>query len=58
MERSDAHWRGVKDLADLEEQITRAYSDLDFFLGLKFRCQDGEKRKLFLVSLLTATDAL
>jgi S1-C subfamily serine protease len=58
VERSDARWRSVKDMADLEEQIQRAYSDLDFFLGLKFRCKDGEKRMLFLYEMLTATKAL
>ncbi len=58
VERSDARWRSVKDLADLEAQIQRAYSDLDFFLGLRFRCKDGEKRTLFLYQMLTATNAL
>ena len=58
VERSDARWRSVKDLADLEEQIQRAYSDLDFFLGLRFRCKDGEKRTLFLYEMATATNAL
>jgi serine protease DegQ len=58
VERSDARWRSVKDLADLEAQIQRAYSDLDFFLGLRFRCKDGQKRTLFLYQMLTATNAL
>jgi S1-C subfamily serine protease len=56
-ERYDARWRGVKDLPELEQQVARAYSDLDFFAGLKFRCKDGEKREVFIFSLLTATDA-
>ncbi|MCI0655879.1 MAG: trypsin-like peptidase domain-containing protein [Acidobacteria bacterium] len=58
VEKSDARWRGVKNLEDLEEQIPRAYGDLDFALGLKFRCQDGEKREILLYYPLTATNAL
>ena len=58
VDRADARWRSVKDLSDLEEQIQRAYSDLDFVLGLKFRCKDGEKRKLLIYAPLTATNAL
>ena len=58
VERSDARWHGVKDLQDLEVQVPRAYGDLDFALGLKFRCKDGEKREIFLYYPLTATNAL
>jgi len=58
VEKSDARWHGVKNLADLDEQVQRAYGDLDFALGLRVRCQDGEKREFILYQPLTATNAL
>jgi len=57
-EKDDARWRSVKDLDDLAARLQNAYSDFDFFVGLRFLCQDGEKRYLSLYEILVATDAL
>ncbi len=57
-QRNTARWRTVNDLKDLETFVGFAYSELDFYLGLRFRCRDGSKRDLFLFQPLTATNAI
>jgi S1-C subfamily serine protease len=56
--KDNARWRRVRTVAELETRMETAYSDLDFFLGLRFRSHDGEKRELFLWEILTPTAAL
>jgi serine protease Do len=55
--RDDARWRSVHDLEAFEKLMPLAYSDLDFFLGLRLKASDGSKQDLFLSSLLIATTA-
>ena len=57
-ERRTARWRAVRNLADLERWVANGYSDLDFFIGLRFRCRDGETRRLYLREFLSPTGAL
>ncbi len=54
-QRDDVRWRSVHDLEALEKLMPLAYSDLDFFLGLRLKSSDGGKQDLFLSSLLVAT---
>jgi len=56
-QRDDARWRSVHDLEALEKLMPLAYSDLDFFLGMRLKASDGTKQDLFLSSLLVATPA-
>jgi S1-C subfamily serine protease len=56
--KDNARWRRVRTVAELETRLETAYSDFDFFLGLRFRSHDGEKRELFLSEILTPTAAL
>jgi hypothetical protein len=57
-ERQTAWWRSARDLEDLQRLVANGYSDLDFFLGLRFRGKDGTKRDMYLWEILTASDAL
>jgi len=57
-DKFDARWRGVRSIPELEENVGRAYSDMDFAMGVKFRCADGEKRDFVLYAPVTAIDAL
>src|SRR6266571_311687 len=56
--KDNSRWRSVHTVADLETRLETAYSDLDFYLGLRFRSKDGAKRELFLWEILTPTGAL
>jgi hypothetical protein len=47
----------VHTLADLEERLATAYSDLDFALGARFRSKDGIKREIYVWEILTPTAA-
>ena len=56
--KDNSRWRSVHTVADLESRLETAYSDLDFYLGLRFKSKDGTKRELFLWEILTPTAAL
>lgn len=56
--RRNARWRAVHDLKQLDELVRLGYSELDFFLGLRFKCGDGEKREVYLFEFLGTTDAI
>lgn len=56
--KDNSRWRSVRTVADLEARLETAYSDLDFYLGLRFRSRDGTKRELWLWEILTPTAAL
>jgi serine protease DegS len=61
LERADrgiARWRSVRSIQELEERLAAAYSDSDFFVGLRFRGKDGSKRELFLWDILVSSSAL
>ncbi len=61
LERADkgnARWRTVRNVEKLEEYLDYAYSDLDFFVGLRFKPADGPKRRIYLHELLISTNAL
>ncbi len=61
LERTDkrtARWRTVRNVEKLEEYLDYAYSDLDFFVGLRFKPADGPKRSIYLLELLISTNAL
>lgn len=61
LERADkrtARWRTVHDVEKLEEYLDYAYSDLDFFVGLRFKPEDGPRRSIFLLEMLISTNAL
>lgn len=57
-ERDTARWRQVKDIEGLERLLQSAYSEFDFFIGVRLRARAGEKRELYLGGILSATDAL
>ena len=57
-QKYNARWRSVKDLEDLERLVAYAYSDLDFYVGLRFKTDEGEKQEVFLFEMLIATKAL
>ncbi|HET8947298.1 MAG TPA: trypsin-like peptidase domain-containing protein [Candidatus Polarisedimenticolia bacterium] len=54
----NSRWRSVRDVAELEERLATAYSDLDFAVGLRFRGKDGGKREMYVWEILTPTPAL
>ena len=54
----NSRWRSVKTVADLEERLTTAYSDLDFAVGLRFKGKDGSKREMYVWEILSPTPAL
>jgi membrane-associated protease RseP (regulator of RpoE activity) len=54
----NSRWRSVRTVADLDERLATAYSDLDFAVGLRFRAKDGGKREMYLWEILTPTPAL
>ena len=56
--KDNSRWRSVRTAADLQERLETAYSDLDFYLGLRFRSRDGTKREIYLWEILTPTGAL
>jgi S1-C subfamily serine protease len=56
--KDNSRWRSVRTVADLEERLATAYSDLDFCLGLRFRSKGGDKREVLLWEILTPTAAL
>jgi S1-C subfamily serine protease len=56
--KDNARWRSVRSVADLEERLQTAYSDLDFALGLRFRSRAGTRRELYVWEILTPTGAL
>ena len=56
--KDNARWRSVRSVGDLESYLANAYSDFDFFVGVRFRCKDDTKRELFLWEFLTPTGAL
>jgi S1-C subfamily serine protease len=56
--KDNSRWRSVRTTADLQERLETAYSDLDFYLGLRFRSKDGAKHEIFLWEILTPTGAL
>lgn len=55
--KDNARWRSVHSLADLEERLATAYSDLDFALGARFRSKDGTRREIYVWEILTPTSA-
>ena len=57
-DKDNARWRNVKNFEDLEQLVALGYSDFDFYLGLRFRGQDGEKRYLYLYELLSPVSAI
>ncbi|MGH9749407.1 MAG: trypsin-like peptidase domain-containing protein [Candidatus Polarisedimenticolia bacterium] len=57
-ERDTARWRTVHGLKELEDLMASAYSEFDFFVGLRFKSKDGQRRELFLWDVLSPTDAL
>jgi S1-C subfamily serine protease len=57
-EKGSARWRTVRDVEKLEKYLDYAYSDLDFFVGLRFKPADGPKRRIYLHELLISTNAL
>jgi serine protease DegQ len=56
--RDNARWRSVRTAAEIEERVATAYSDFDFYIGLRFRSRDGSKRDIDTWSVLTPTGAL
>jgi S1-C subfamily serine protease len=61
LERADkgnARWRSVRRVEKLEEYLGYAYSDLDFFVGLRFKSADGPRRWIYLHELLITSSAL
>ncbi len=56
--KDNSRWRSVHSVADLEERLATAYSDLDFCLGLRFKSKDGTKREMLLWEILTPTPAI
>jgi len=57
-DRGKARWRSVRNVEKLEEYLDFAYSDLDFFVGLRLKQKDGDKRRIYLHELLISTNAL
>lgn len=55
--KDNARWRSVHTIADLDERLAMAYSDLDFALGARFRSKDGTKREIYVWEILTPTAA-
>lgn len=58
VDKGNARWRSVRKVEKLEEYLGYAYSDLDFFVGLRFKSADGSKRWIYLHELLITTSAL
>jgi len=58
VERANARWRSVDDVKDLERFLATAYSDYDFYVGLRFRSRNGVRHELFLWNLLGPSSAL
>ena len=56
--RDNSRWRSVRTLADLDERVSTAYSDIDFCLGLRFKSQNGERREVIVCDFLSPTGAL
>ena len=56
--RDNSRWRSVRTTADVEERVATAYSDLDFYIGLRFKAKDGTKREMEIWWILTPTGAL
>jgi len=56
--KDNSRWRSVHTVSDLETRLETAYSDLDFYLGLRFKSKDGTKRELYLWEILSPTAAL
>ncbi len=56
--KDNSRWRSVRTAADLAERLDTAYSDLDFFVGLRFRGKDGARRELYLWDILASSGAL
>jgi len=57
-DRNNATWRPARDTTELEKNLSYAWSDFDFFVVLKLRGRDGERRALPLLELLTSGNAL
>jgi S1-C subfamily serine protease len=57
-ERDTARWRSVRSVQEFEERLESAYSDFDFFVGLRFKAKDGQRRELYLWDVLSPTSAL
>jgi serine protease Do len=57
-DRNNATWRPARDAAELEKNLSYAWSDFDFFVVLKLRGRDGDRRTLPLLELLTPGNAL
>ena len=53
----NSRWRSVRTIAELEDRVATAYSDLDFWVGLRFKSKDGTKREMFLWQILSPTAA-
>ncbi len=58
VERNNARWRSVDDVQDLERFLATAYSDVDFYVGLRFRSRSNVRHELFLWNLLGPSNAL
>jgi len=56
--RDNSRWRSVHTLADLDERVSTAYSDIDFCLGLRFKDAKGEKHEAWVCDFLSPTGAL
>jgi len=56
--RANARWRSVNDVEDLDRFMGMAYSEFDFFVGLRFKSRNGVRRELYLWSILGPSGAL
>lgn len=53
----NSRWRSVKTIAELEDRLATAYSDLDFWVGLRFKSKEGTKREMYVWQILSPTAA-
>jgi S1-C subfamily serine protease len=56
--RDNARWRSVKTVEDLDRLLDMAYSDFDFYVGLRFKSRSGVRRELSLWAILGPSSAL
>jgi serine protease DegQ len=56
--RDNARWRQARTSEDLDRLMEMAYSDFDFFVGLKFKSRGGARHDLYLSAILGPSSAL
>jgi len=56
--RDNARWRQARKEEDLDRLMDMAYSDFDFFVGLRFKSRGGARHELYLFAILGPSSAL